>query len=368
MFGGWTMPAYFFRSEPGAAELRRLARGESGRVCQRVLMIANLLEEMEHEEAPRLAGLSRSAAYEWHNRYEEDGIAGLRDRPRPGRQPRVNAVTSARYLPAAASDQVELVGAAAAPPGGRRDSASGVFATVGLQLERVRAAQPPGARVEIWFQDETRIGQKNSLTRVWGQTDSRPAAPKDLGFASAYLFGAVCPLQGKAAALIMPICNTAAMNHHLCEISSQVAAPRFREGRLCPCRGDPRWCRLAPQSRARGAQQYHLIGTAALQPGAQPSRADLALSAQPLARQFGVCQPDRHHGCLRDGMEPVRHTLLHGSAAKRSQPRAPTVYGRRTYSGRPSSSMRFSDATAMATSVVCRPSVRERSASPITRL
>src|SRR5882757_2180592 len=35
------MPAYFFRSEPGAAELRRLARCESGRVCQRVLMIAN---------------------------------------------------------------------------------------------------------------------------------------------------------------------------------------------------------------------------------------------------------------------------------------------------------------------------------------
>src|SRR5437868_12214653 len=28
----------------------------------------------------------------------------------------------------------------------------------------------------------------------------------------------------KAAALIMPICNTVAMNHHLCEISSQVAA------------------------------------------------------------------------------------------------------------------------------------------------
>jgi hypothetical protein len=63
MFGGWTMPAYFFRSEPGAVELRRLARGESGRVYQRVLMIANLLGK-EHEEAARLAGLSRSAAYE----------------------------------------------------------------------------------------------------------------------------------------------------------------------------------------------------------------------------------------------------------------------------------------------------------------
>jgi hypothetical protein len=38
------MPVYFFRSDPGAAELRRLARRESGRVCQRVLMIANMLE------------------------------------------------------------------------------------------------------------------------------------------------------------------------------------------------------------------------------------------------------------------------------------------------------------------------------------
>src|SRR5712675_1177061 len=117
-----------------------------------------------------------------------------------------------------------LVGAAPAPPAGRCDGAGGVFATVGLQLERVRAAQAPGTRVEVWFQDEARIGQKNSLTRVWGQTGSRPVAPKDLGFASAYLFGAVCPSEGKAAALIMPICNTAAMNHHLSEISGQVAA------------------------------------------------------------------------------------------------------------------------------------------------
>jgi hypothetical protein len=40
---------------------------------------------------------------------------------------------------------------------------------------------------------------------------------------------------------------------------------------------------------------------------AQSGRADLALSAQPLARQYGVYQPGRHHGCLRDGLEPVRH-------------------------------------------------------------
>jgi hypothetical protein len=35
--------SHFFRNEPGAAELRPLTRRESGRVCQRVLMIAYML-------------------------------------------------------------------------------------------------------------------------------------------------------------------------------------------------------------------------------------------------------------------------------------------------------------------------------------
>src|SRR5690348_2936723 len=75
--------------------------------------------------------------------------------------------------------------------------------------------------------------------------------------------------------------------------------------RQCPCRGDPRSCRLAPQPRIGGAQQYHFVGAAAVQPGAQSGRADLALSAQSLARQLGIFQPGGHHGCLRDGLEPV---------------------------------------------------------------
>jgi hypothetical protein len=70
----------------------------------------------------------------------------------------------------------------------------------------------------------------------------------------------------------------------------------------------------------------------------------------------------------KDADDGSQVTLLHGSAAGRGQPPAPTVHVRRTYSGRPSSSIRLSEATAIATSVVCRPSVRERSASPITRL
>ncbi len=63
MFGGWTMPAYFFRSEPGAAELRRLARRESGRVCQRVLMIANLLEGAQIASRPGFPQSTRAILF-----------------------------------------------------------------------------------------------------------------------------------------------------------------------------------------------------------------------------------------------------------------------------------------------------------------
>jgi hypothetical protein len=45
----------------------------------------------------------------------------------------------------------------------------------------------------------------------------------------------VCPKQGKRAALILPACNTEAMNLHLAEIAKAVAAGAH--GR-CPCRND----------------------------------------------------------------------------------------------------------------------------------
>ena len=68
-----------------------------------------------------------------------------------------------------------------------------------------------------------RVGQKNPITRRWAKRGTRPAAPKDQRTASAYLFGAICPKEGKAAALVMPRCVTEAMSHHLGEISTAVA-------------------------------------------------------------------------------------------------------------------------------------------------
>jgi transposase len=86
----------------------------------------------------------------------------------------------------------------------------------------VRAAHP-GKRVELWFQDEARIGQKNKLTRRWARRGARPRAPHDQRTAWAYIFGAICPAEGKGAGIVMPFCDTPAMEEHLAEISATVA-------------------------------------------------------------------------------------------------------------------------------------------------
>ena len=67
------------------------------------------------------------------------------------------------------------------------------------------------------------MGQKNGITRRWARRGTRPRAPQDQRTASAYIFGAICPMQGKGAALVLPRCNTEAMTLHLAEISTAVA-------------------------------------------------------------------------------------------------------------------------------------------------
>jgi hypothetical protein len=83
--------------------------------------------------------------------------------------------------------------------------------------------RPPGTPVEIWFQDEARVGQKNGLVCQWAKRGSRPRQPKDQRTAWADIFGAVCPARDKGAALVLPRADTEAMQRHLEEISRTVA-------------------------------------------------------------------------------------------------------------------------------------------------
>src|SRR3954463_15933493 len=89
------------RHEPGAGELRReAARCRDARAARRMLALALVLEGSSREEAARAAGMDRQTLRDWVHRYNAEGLAGLRDRPRAGRRPRLTPEQEAELVTA----------------------------------------------------------------------------------------------------------------------------------------------------------------------------------------------------------------------------------------------------------------------------
>jgi hypothetical protein len=77
--------------------------------------------------------------------------------------------------------------------------------------------------VEIWFQDEARVGQRGTVTRIWARRGSRPRVIRQQQFEYAYIFGVVCPLKDEAIGLVLPTIGTFCMQKHLDEIGKHIA-------------------------------------------------------------------------------------------------------------------------------------------------
>src|SRR6202162_6132667 len=67
----------------------------------------------------------------------------------------------------------------------------GVQKNFPTRVAEVRSKLAPGTPIEVWCQDEMRVGQKNKLTYRWARKGSRPRATHDQRTESTYLFGAV---------------------------------------------------------------------------------------------------------------------------------------------------------------------------------
>ncbi|HEX8375964.1 MAG TPA: IS630 family transposase [Geminicoccaceae bacterium] len=91
-------------------------------------------------------------------------------------------------------------------------------------IRKVAIEHPEAERVELWFADEARVGQKGRVTHVWYQKGVRPRGVREHRFASAHLFGAVCPERDAGVALVLPEVSTRAMNLFLAELSRAVPA------------------------------------------------------------------------------------------------------------------------------------------------
>src|SRR5690606_12914022 len=131
----------------------------------------------------------------------------------PGAGVRRRLLAVGRVRPAPAASAVAAAAAAAAPqerPGGGRRVAGRRPPFV--DAERARH---PGERVEVWFQDEARVGQQGTLTHVWAERGSRPEAVKQTEYDWVYLYASVNPLTGASSAVLAPTVNAAYMSEHL---------------------------------------------------------------------------------------------------------------------------------------------------------
>jgi hypothetical protein len=93
-------------------------------------------------------------------------------------------------------------------------------------LRDIACDHAQGREVELWYQDEARVGQIGRTGRVWFERGVRPCGLKDMRHQAACIFGAICPARDTGVALVMPDVSTEAMQALLQELSATLPPDR----------------------------------------------------------------------------------------------------------------------------------------------
>ena len=78
--------------------------------------------------------------------------------------------------------------------------------------------------MELWAEDEARLGLKPVVRRVWAPVGERPTAPLKRGYEWTYLYGFVRPQSGEVFWLILPTVNVELFSLALRELAKEVDA------------------------------------------------------------------------------------------------------------------------------------------------
>jgi len=92
-----------------------------------------------------------------------------------------------------------------------------------VKLEALWEAHPE-AEVELWAEDEARLGLKPVTRRVWAPVGERPVARFKRGYKWTYLYGFVHPKSGRVFWMILPTVNTELFSLALEELAREVGA------------------------------------------------------------------------------------------------------------------------------------------------
>ena len=251
------------RQDKDAQGLRLLARLEkAGKVVLRLLGIAHILDGRGREQSAVLVGLAPRDLTRAVKRYNAEGVAGLKDRTIPGRPSRLTLQQDGelkQLVLAGPEDRengcpefkvrhivdlietkwgvrmsaeavrtklhaLDLEKLACRPLHDKADPAAQAAFKRKLPevLARIAKDHPASKTIELWVQDETRVGQKGKVIRRWAEKGSSPRAIVNGGFKSVWLFGAFCPERDAGAAIVVETVSTEAMSAHLAVISQAV--------------------------------------------------------------------------------------------------------------------------------------------------
>jgi transposase len=92
-----------------------------------------------------------------------------------------------------------------------------------VRLEELERAHPE-AEIQLWAEDEARLGLKPVIRRVWAPVGKRPVARFKRGYKWTYLYAFVHPESGEVYWLILPTVNTELFSMTLNEFAREVGA------------------------------------------------------------------------------------------------------------------------------------------------
>jgi hypothetical protein len=92
-----------------------------------------------------------------------------------------------------------------------------------MLISEVAHDHPEAERLEVWFLDETRVGQTGRACQRWFERGMRPRGVRDLRHQAVYLFGAVCLERDVGVALVLPTVGAAALEAMLVELARRSA-------------------------------------------------------------------------------------------------------------------------------------------------
>ncbi len=195
------MSAIPLRTDYDAADMRGLARkaGDPDQV-RGLLAIAAVYDGMNRAAAAKVGGMDRQSLRDWVHRFNADGPEGWHDRKPSGAVPKLTV-----------GEKAALAALVEAGPDPQADgvvrwrridlkevirdrfgvdyherSVSRLLHELGFSHMSARPRHPgtlvsaighppPDTPIEIWWQDEMRLGQKNGLVRQWARTGDRPS-------------------------------------------------------------------------------------------------------------------------------------------------------------------------------------------------